>query len=690
MKRTPKNLDSILCVRLPYLLLALLLFSMVDGTRQMPRVRAERERAERRTPTLQTGVPRFEPADCPFDDYEIPSDERIDCGYLIVAEERGQAGSNTLQLAVAIIRTHSPEPARDPILYLEGGPGYGALNDVDYFVADAPGLRAERDIILLDQRGTGYSVPDLRCVEFNQLYSSLQMQNLTVEEQVPLEVQAAERCRDRLLGEGVNLAAYNTAASAADVNDLRTALGYSVLNLYGFSYGSHLALTVMRVYPDGVRSAVLDSAQPLQAGWWEEQAANVARGYAKLFAGCANDSACQAAYPELENHFYALVDHLNATPLIVEAPDAATGEPAPQIITGDDIVNGGFQALYETKLIAYLPLAIEEIYAGNTDVIAGLAGDLTGDASVSLSGMWFSVQCQDEAPFNDIDKVVASVEAYPRLRNLVLGDPTLTICESWGVEPAPEVETQAVYSDIPALVLAGEYDPIHPPRWSQLAASTLSQSFYYELPGTSHGVGFDGCGQELVVSFFHNPIVAPDAPCVAQLGGPPFITDLYLNRGVYRLANGLLLNFDLVKAIPLLLCLLLFVSVLLVWPIVTLATWRQRMAASPLVRWLGGLAFFATFLNVAFFTGLLLFIINTGMQQEYLLLFGLPSNAAPLFVIPWVSALLGIILLLLSMLAWTKRRGAMVGRVYYTLVAVALLGFVWVLSAWGLVGFLPA
>jgi hypothetical protein len=388
----------------------------------------------------------------------------------------------------------------------------------------------------------------------------------------------------------------------------------------------------------------------------------------------------------LEAHFYAVVDRFNATPLVILIPDPVTGTPVPQLLTGEDILAGGFQALYATALIPYLPLAIEQIYLGNTDVIAGLARELTGDPSIAYSAVWFSVECHDEAPFNDAGKVKANGEAHPRFKDFVLSDPTPTVCTRWGVEPAGRVETEPVHSDIPALVLAGEYDPIHPPQWSRLAASTLSQSFLYELPGSGHGVSFDGCGQKLVENFIQRPTTAPDAACVEQMGSPAFVSDLYLNRGIYRLASGLLLDFDLLKALPLLICLLIFISVFLVIPIGAALSWQRRTPRemSPLVYWTRWLALVAAVLNLAFVIALLIFIINTSMEQEYLLLFGLPSGAALLFIIPWFTALLGVVLLVLVVLVWQNRRGSLLGRVYYTVVTVAVLGFIWVLNSWGL------
>jgi hypothetical protein len=236
-------------------------------------------------------------------------------------------------------------------------------------------------------------------------------------------------------------------------------------------------------------------------------------------------------------------------------------------------------------------------------------------------------------------------------------------------------------------VLAGEYDPIHPPAWSQLAAATLSRSFYFELADASHGVAFDGCGQALMVSFIHDPTVAPDATCVAQQRGPPFVTELYLNRGIYPFASNVLLNFDWMRALPLLACVALLASAVVIWPFVALAAWRsgQRRRRMSGTRWMGRLSFLAALLSVAFLVGLLLFIANTSMEQPYLLLFGLPTHAAPLFVVPWISLLFGLWTLLLSVTTWQRRSGSVAAWIYYTLVAVAVVIFVGMLAMWGLI-----
>jgi pimeloyl-ACP methyl ester carboxylesterase len=631
----------------------------------------------------QSGLPRFEPAACPYASGRVPAGERLDCGYLLVPEDRSQPAARSLRLAVAILRSPNPAPAPDPVVFLSGGPGYGALDSLEYWLSEASGLRANRDLILLDQRGTGYSQPSLECWEFEALEQAVRADSLGVGEWLSLEVDTAQACRARLLAEGVNLAAYHSVASAADLKDLRVALGLLEWNVYAQGYGTRLALTLMRDFPAGIRSAVLDGALPPQAAWFEEAAANADRAFNQLFSGCALDSACAAAFPDLQRRFFDSAERLDAGPLIVSVPDPLTGQAAQELVNGQDLIEGGLAALRDTRLIPYLPLAIAQIHTGNYAVVEGLAAALAGDTAEAHSGYRYSVQCHDEAPFDDPARIAASLEAYPRYADVVRRDGTLAVCQVWGAGQAGPVETQPVRSDTPALVLAGQYDPGYPPAWSQLAASTLSNSLYYELPGVGHGASFLGCGQALAEAFIEHPGVPPNVPCASARSGPPFVTAVTLNPGVQRLASRLVMGVEWRRALPFAACGLLLLSALLYWPIDVLRGLRGRPERGPwLARWLAALV---AALDLSFAGLLLLLIRSASAEQPYLLIFGLPAQAAPLFAAPWAAAALSLGLAALAGLAWKDGYWSAAGRIHFTLVTAAALGFTWLLLAWELI-----
>lgn len=485
------------------------------------------------TSTPEPGA-TFEEAPCPF---ALPAGqvagETVECGYLVVPEDRADPESPTIRLAVAIFHPPGGATEPDPIIYLSGGPAGSALEFL-YLVFDRfePLLHANRDLIMFDQRGVGVSEPALDCPEVVELSRDLLDYNVdgvqVDEEQAhDLVLEAFVACGEDL-GEIANLAAYQSAANAADVSDLRIALGYDEVNLWGASYGTRLALTVMRDHPQGLRSVVLDSAYPLDADLYLEAPANVDRALNVFFEGCAADEACNAAYPDLRTVLFDTVDRLDETPADMVVVDSFTGESYDTTLTGDDLLGVLFQLLYETDIIPSLPKLIYDASEGNYDLIALVFGSLLAQQEVTSHGMHFSVQCHDEFSFNSLEEFEAVLVDYPALSSLfedaTVGRMGFEICDAWDTDQAAAVENEPVYSDIPTLVMAGEYDPITPPAWGRQVAATLENSSFFEYPGMGHGTSVaHECPQEMILAFWDNPSEVPDDACIASLDLPHFI-----------------------------------------------------------------------------------------------------------------------------------------------------------------------
>ncbi len=470
-------------------------------------------------------LPVIQWTDCPFalPDGETEG-ETLDCGYLITYEDHfDETASQRVELAFVIL--YGEQSTSDPVLYLEGGPGGSPLSSVDEWAESS--IRAERDLILIDQRGTGYSTPSLNCIEVET-------------DEGDDALLAEQACFDRMVDEGITIATYNSAQSAADIADLMRLLQgeieYSEYNLLGISYGTRLALTLLRDNPEGIRSVILDSVYPPNRNAYERQGVNQYRGLQMLFDGCAADPDCDAAYPDLENVFYQTYVALNDSPGVYEAEDADTGEVSEEELTGDSLLDAIIEALYSTSAIPELPLVIYEVSEGNYEVVGQIdSGELSGNFSrqddagdISDSeGVFNAVECREELPFNSFDEAVAASAIIPepihdylvsQIENMFL------VCQIYGIEPADAVETDAVYSDVPTLVLAGDYDPITPPEDAQLAAESLSSSYYFEFPGFGHGVTDSGdCANSIISQFLADPTVEPDGSCIAELDGPAFI-----------------------------------------------------------------------------------------------------------------------------------------------------------------------
>jgi pimeloyl-ACP methyl ester carboxylesterase len=262
----------------------------------------------------QQSPPRFEIAECPFPGGAWLERERIECGYLIVPERRDAEGHQTLRVAVSVARSTSGSPKPDPVVFLTGGPGGPSLSGLRSRLAGRlwRELRAERDLVFLDVRGTGYSEPEF-CPELSAALYRLSFEALPEAERRHRSRQAMAECRDRMIASGVDLAAYHSTITARDLADLRVALGYEQWNLYGASYGTRLTLVTMRDAPQGIRSVILEAVIPPNAP--EQRLTNYDRAISHLFDACAADAGCAADYADLERRFYAMLGDLERAKL---------------------------------------------------------------------------------------------------------------------------------------------------------------------------------------------------------------------------------------------------------------------------------------------------------------------------------------------------------------------------------------
>ncbi|HUG48661.1 MAG TPA: alpha/beta hydrolase [Candidatus Limnocylindria bacterium] len=451
-------------------------------------------------------LPHFRPADC-RSDWLVGLDN--ECGDLIVLEDRSRPDGRRISLHVAIQRSYSERPRPDPVVYLDGGPGASPLLDGFW---SYPFLE-ERDVIVFDQRGVGLSRPSLDCPEV--LFVFLRE-----------EIDTLRDCRRRLLEQGVDLAAYNSAASAADLADLRLALGYDEWNLYGISYGTRLALTAMRDRPAGIRSVILDSVYPPQRDLYAEGPANAQRAFDKLFSACAADADCALAYEDLEQRFYDVVARLDGQPREVGGLFGLGGTT----VDGSMLINLLFYRLYMTDFLGEIPLAVDGFWRDDWELLDAWLLDVVGASRrlslLSLSeGQHFSVQCAEELPFSDHALLLAEQPGVRWPLTVAFGwQPTIDVCAMWDVPAAPAHENEPVHSGLPALLLAGTYDPITPPSWAQSAAETLPNAQLFIVPGVGHGVlGTSYCVDDLVEQFLDAPLETVVAGCLENEREPDFL-----------------------------------------------------------------------------------------------------------------------------------------------------------------------
>lgn len=475
-------------------------------------------------------VASFSETPCALDGIGLDP-EQLRCGFVTVPENRNDPNGRTIELAVAVARATSDAPAPDPVVLLSGGPGDAALDSFLPFlqrVEAVSALQRNRDVVLFDQRGTGRSRPSLDCPEVDvaSLESLTRVQ--PTREDTRDSVAALRACHDRLRARGDDLAAYTSAASARDIRDVMTALGYREWNLYGISYGSRLAQTAMRDDPGGIRSVVLDSVVPVQGDIIAEYGRNFERSLTTLLETCAADPRCYAAFPDLENSLFDLVRRLDAEPLMVSAEDPDSGATITVTVTGERLLLGLQSALYDAELIPIVPLVVSLAAAGDTGLLAAAAADVVSGPR-NAEGMSMSVVCGEEAPFLTPDVLEHSALGVRAEIQAVAEDSfvrqTLDACSFWEAATPAAFENEPVSSAIPTLVFAGQLDPITPPRYGLDVAERLSRARYLEFPGFGHAIlgtasaeaARPRCAVQIVERFLADPALPIDDACLSEL-----------------------------------------------------------------------------------------------------------------------------------------------------------------------------
>lgn len=406
--------------------------------------------------------------------FPIPGTPNLTRGYLHVSES--STSHRRLTLPFAIVEASDTQSAQSPVVYIGGGPGIGSLAAAQY-----PGAypwTSERDFLVYARRGTLGADPSMRCEELGQAFASTDSETT---------LNAVAACRDTLLDQGVDLNAYNTLASARDLEALRKALGYETLSLFALSYGTRLALTYAREFPNRVDALVLDGPLPHTVSFDEAYPASVESVLRAVTQYCGETPACDAVYPELEARFFDAIEaQLSGT--ISQEPSAAQ------------------------LALAALPGDLSDMVGSLARMDAIARGDLDAVQSRVRSGrggsdfVWavrLSVWCSER---KGADGGEAAGATFAGLDGSVFASET---CEAWGVTPRPGAELQPLVGDIPTLILAGALDTLTPPQFGEIALVGLERARLIALPLGFHtettNWGGDGCALGIAAAFFEDP-----------------------------------------------------------------------------------------------------------------------------------------------------------------------------------------
>jgi pimeloyl-ACP methyl ester carboxylesterase len=431
------------------------------------------------------------------------------CGTHEVFENRETRSGRKLALRIVLLPAKGRNRAPDPIFFLAGGPGEGATANAPELVHSP--LRARRDLVFVDTRGTGGS---------NPLSCRLWGDGTRLDHIFPLD--AATACRDELRKKA-DLTRYTTAAAMDDVDEVRRYLGYGPVNLLGGSYGTFAAQVFLVRHPEGVRSVVLSGVakpgdpNPLY------HARNAQHALELLARDCAAEPACHAAFPRFREEVSAALDQLARKAVRVEVTHPATGKPVAVLLTRSAAADTLRFALYNPRQARAVPLHVHLAAQGYYRQLANEAVQLRADLQQELAlGLLFSVTCAEDLPRIDPKEIPAVT------RGTFYGDDRvreqLAVCAVWPHAPLPPGSGDLVRSDVPALLLSGERDPVTPPADAALVAKGFAHGLWIQIPhGTHNGAG--DCEDRVIAAFVERGSAEGlDVSCMKTAQAVPFLT----------------------------------------------------------------------------------------------------------------------------------------------------------------------
>ncbi len=435
------------------------------------------------------------------------------CGKLEVWENRAAKTGRKISLKIVVLPALKQEAAPDPLFFLAGGPGQGAAELAGILEEPYRRIEANRDIVLVDQRGTGKSNP-LECKPPDDEEED------TNKDPMPAMMARLRACLDSYKSKA-DVTQYTTPIAMDDLDDVRQYLGYSKINLYGGSYGTRAAIVYVRQHPSVTRSVIIDGVAPPDILLPLYMARDSQRALNLLFQDCAKDAACSKRFPNIQQRFQALLDKLTAHPQHVHYVDPRTGEEKDMDAKRILVTGTTFAALYSPLTSALLPLLIEQGEKGNFTGYLALGAAFDPTAGSIAQGMHFSVVCSED--YTHIPPGALEREAANTFMGFEIADDRYKICESW-----PKGKVDAHYFDntpsaVPALILSGQLDPVTPPVWGQQIADVWKNAKHIIVPNTGHGAWSSGCVLKLMDQFLNEGTAAHlDSSCVNKVERPPF------------------------------------------------------------------------------------------------------------------------------------------------------------------------
>ncbi len=430
------------------------------------------------------------------------------CGTLEVPENRAAPGGRRIGLKVAVIPAASATPAPDPVFVLAGGPGQGAVSIAPQVLPPLAAVRRDRDIVLVDQRGTGGSNP-LTCGAGSWTQNARATGS---------DAEQTRACRAEL-EKRADLRMYGTPAAVADLDAVREALGYERVNLVGISYGSRVAQEYLRRHPGRTRSVVMRAVAPVGFNIPLEGALAAQAALDRVVADCAADAACSAAYPRLRADLDSVFARADRAPAPVLLRDPATGDTVTLALSRDLLGQTLYTLLLGSTTRQMVPMLVHGAATRGPEALSQVLSQIVPAVYGPIPrGMYMSVVCSEDAP-----RITAADAAREGRTFMREAEAIRSACAGWPRAALPADFHRPFASDVPVLMVSGGADPATPPAMGERARSYLRNAFHLVVPAASHGPVLPGCAQEMVARFVAAGSHAGlDAGCAREVRWNPF------------------------------------------------------------------------------------------------------------------------------------------------------------------------
>ncbi len=591
----------------------------------------------------------FEKTQSFFPNSDVLAKENIVWGYLNVPENWDHPKGKKIKVAVSVVKSTSKKATRNAVVFIQGGPGAAGIQNMGYWIRHP--LRKKNDIVLLDIRGTGFSEPRL-CPDLGKEFMKILAKNQSEEDDEKQKSIAALSCKQDILNKNIDVSGYHSFAVSKDLHELKKQLGYRIWNVYGVSYGTHMAQVYVSEYPDDIKALLLDSSISNIATYYTKNTSNYISSLSKVFEKCLSNNDCNKEYPNLENVYYKVIEDLEREPITVSV-DKKVIDSEEFTYNAEDFKIAIQQALYHKKLIEIVPLLIYQFRDRNKKALGNLVQAFSSLLNMDY-GMYYCVSCNETLPMNNISEYKQDVMKYKKIRGGVsFYKSDYKVCEKWNLN-RKDTLTSLDYSKLenlsfPVLVLSGEYDPITPAENAEKTAKSFYNGHSIMAPSYGHAPSFTKIGAKFTAAFFNHPYQESRLDMFDNQKELSFVSGVTINSGISSIGNSLS-ELNLIFLSPLMIALMVMIAFIFTY-IVKLVRKKYSATQDKIIRISSAIT---SIIGITGLVILLLALIKVAGQNYFVLAFGLPDDFNYVFNLLLIFGILLVITLLYFILQLKK------------------------------------